>query len=331
MLFSIIIPVYNVEQYLPECLESILNQTYKDFEVILVDDGSTDSSGTICDDFAKKYKKFKVIHKKNEGLLMARRTGLKYAKGNYIAHCDSDDYIDKNLLKQVYSAINKFDCDMVLFGYDVVDNDKNILETHCNIFENEKYFNGNKDDILWKFATTTWLNNMVIKITKRKCVDINNNYSEFKEIEMGEDRLQSISLIANCNSFVYISEPLYKYRYNPFGISKTIKIKYLDSYLIIAREVKSLCQAHASDKSILNCFYKRFELDVYKYLIEFLSQGINIKEYEILYNKIKCDSNYRKAIKKNKNLKLKFLKLLVKPQFFSIKKIICRLLTSLKK
>ena len=91
MLFSIVVPVYNVELYIDECMKSLLGQSFKKFEIILVDDGSTDSSGKKCDYYASLDSRVKVIHKRNEGLLLARRTGLKECQGEYILHCDSDD------------------------------------------------------------------------------------------------------------------------------------------------------------------------------------------------------------------------------------------------
>ena len=92
---SIIVPVYNVEKYLTRCIDSILTQTFTNFELILVDDGSTDKSGVICDSYEKKDKRVKVIHKKNQGVSEARNTGLNFAKGKKISFVDSDDYIYK--------------------------------------------------------------------------------------------------------------------------------------------------------------------------------------------------------------------------------------------
>ena len=93
-LISVIVPVYNVEEYLPKCLESIINQTYKNLEIILVDDGSTDNSGIICEDYAEKDKRIKVVHQTNLGISAARNAGLDLCSGDYITFVDSDDYIE---------------------------------------------------------------------------------------------------------------------------------------------------------------------------------------------------------------------------------------------
>ena len=100
-LISIIVPVYNVEEYLKECIDSIINQTYKRIEIILVDDGSTDKSGKICDDYAKIDKRIKVVHKENGGLSDARNVGISVSSGKYIAFVDSDDWVEKTMYKNV--------------------------------------------------------------------------------------------------------------------------------------------------------------------------------------------------------------------------------------
>ena len=98
-LLSVVVPVYNVEKYLDRCIKSIINQTYKNLEIILVDDGSVDTSGKICDKYAFKDKRINVIHKENEGLSEARNTGVKLSKGNYITFVDSDDILMKECTK----------------------------------------------------------------------------------------------------------------------------------------------------------------------------------------------------------------------------------------
>lgn len=113
-MISVIVPVYNVEKYLNRCVDSIINQTYTDLEIILVDDGSTDSSGSICDEYAKKDERIKVIHKENGGLSDARNAGVTAATGDYISFIDSDDYIELNMMELLITTIG--DCDMATCG-----------------------------------------------------------------------------------------------------------------------------------------------------------------------------------------------------------------------
>lgn len=138
--FSIIVPIYNVEQYLVKCLDSILAQTYTDFEALLVDDGSTDSSPAICDEYARKDKRLRVIHKKNGGLISARNAGLLEAKGDYICYVDGDDWTKPEMLEFVYNQLQKspVPLDMVMFAAD------NVYEDHMEKTLNrvpEGYYN----------------------------------------------------------------------------------------------------------------------------------------------------------------------------------------------
>lgn len=132
MFFSIIVPVYNVEKYLKECLESIRNQTYKDFEVIIVDDGSTDNSPQICDEYQSEDNRFKVIHKSNGGLVSARKTGAKEVSGKYIINIDSDDYIEENLLEELFKAVGLSQPDFIAYGYKNVDQDGKLVSERIN-------------------------------------------------------------------------------------------------------------------------------------------------------------------------------------------------------
>lgn len=116
-LVSVIVPVYNVEKYLARCLDSIINQTYTNLEIILVDDGSKDSSGQICDEYAAKDQRIKVIHKQNGGLSSARNAGLDIASGSYIEFVDSDDWIDKDTVKENLELIINENSNVVFFNH----------------------------------------------------------------------------------------------------------------------------------------------------------------------------------------------------------------------
>lgn len=117
MFFSVIVPIYKIENYIDRCIESVLSQTFPDFELILVDDGSPDNCPKICDDYAKKDSRIKVIHKKNGGLVSARQEGIRAARGKYIFNLDGDDFITSNALKSAHSIISDTDADIVSFSY----------------------------------------------------------------------------------------------------------------------------------------------------------------------------------------------------------------------
>lgn len=135
MFFSVIVPVYNVEKYLPACIESILGQTFSDFEIVLVDDGSPDSCPQICDDYKSKDDRIKVIHKPNGGLASARRAGIQQASGEYVFNLDSDDLIEKDTLECAHKHISETGCDIVSFSYRWVKNGSTVNVTNDGLDE----------------------------------------------------------------------------------------------------------------------------------------------------------------------------------------------------
>ena len=135
MKISVIIPVYNVEDYLKKCINSILAQNFEDYEILLIDDGSTDNSGEICDEYANKNQQIKVIHQKNKGLGGARNTGIKAATGKYLLFVDSDDFIKSDMLNILFKTAEDTNADVVLFGADFVDEQGKTLSVRmplCN-------------------------------------------------------------------------------------------------------------------------------------------------------------------------------------------------------
>ena len=136
---SVIVPVYNVSRYLDKCVSSLLNQKYQNTEIILVDDGSTDASGDMCDRYAKQDERIKVLHKQNAGLGFARNSGLKVASGKYVVFIDSDDYVEDSMLSALFDAAQMYNADTVIGGFStVVDNDIILSKTKLN---NEEFKN----------------------------------------------------------------------------------------------------------------------------------------------------------------------------------------------
>lgn len=131
-LISIIIPVYKVEKYLEKCIKSVLSQTYKNLQIILVDDGSPDNCGNICDDYAKIDNRIEVIHKANGGLSDARNVGLKVARGEYIGFVDSDDYVSNEMFENLYNTLISNDADVSICNFYIVIDNKNIIKNADN-------------------------------------------------------------------------------------------------------------------------------------------------------------------------------------------------------
>ena len=234
MLFSIFVPIYNTEKYLLECLNSIANQTFDDYEVILVDDGSTDSSGKICDDFCATHNKFKVFHKQNEGALKTRLFGRDKAIGEYFVSVDSDDYVDTNMLEILRNKLTEFNYpDIVCFNmYKTVDG--SIIPNTISFKEQKIYKDENLAQIYEEVLTTYKFNSMCTKIIKTSLLKSDNtNYTENYR-NLGEDIIMSLFPIFNAKAILLIENALYFYRQNTNSTThKPIELKDIDKYNMV--------------------------------------------------------------------------------------------------
>lgn len=213
MLFSFIVPVYNTSKYLEKCIESLLCQQGADYEIVLVDDGSTDGSSEICDSYAQKYPDtVRVIHKENEGLLLTRRRGFNEAEGDWFICVDSDDYVSGNLLESVVNAVNRFSPDMVMYNFEYI-TDEGVKAKSRLGFPNESvYQEENKLYIYEQKLLTNNINTMWSKAIKREILDIDCDYSQSGIRSICEDEIQVLPLFTNAQKIVYLDSPLYFYR-----------------------------------------------------------------------------------------------------------------------
>ena len=201
---SIIIPVYNVEKYLSECLDSVVNQTYKNLQIIVVDDGSTDSSGKICDEYAEKDNRITVIHQKNAGAANAKNTGLDNVKGDYLAFIDSDDWVELNWIETMVTALEKYGVDVVECGFDNVFVDaveEGKVYKDGKVLTTEDYFKQYNENwvsvIFWNKLFKSHLSSNIRFRKERRCID---------------DEFYTYKVVSNGKSMVRISNVLYHYR-----------------------------------------------------------------------------------------------------------------------
>lgn len=207
-LISIIIPVYNVKAYVGKCLDSIKRQKYENLDIIIVDDGSIDESGKICDEFAKNEIRARVFHKKNGGLSNARNFGIKKAKGEIIAFVDSDDFVQKEYVSAMYEDMEKNNVDMVICGYDLIKPKKEIISgktATIKLLTKQE----NIDIVAWN------------KLYKKSLFIDNNLW--FPEGKKYEDTLVVYKILAQAKKVSYLDKSLYRYVERKESIMKTEK------------------------------------------------------------------------------------------------------------
>lgn len=223
-MISIIVPIYKVEKYIRQCVESIINQTYRDIEIILVDDGSPDNCPAICDEYAAQDSRVKVIHKKNGGLIAARKSGVQASKGEYICFVDGDDWIEPDMYENIANSIEAThaDCIITQFFFDYPNQPRkseyklNKSLYNRNDIENEIFstmlFNGQ----YYRFGIypCCWTKVFKRELLEKHLMDADDR------IRMGEDIAFTYPCLMECQSISFIDKALYHYRINPESMTK---------------------------------------------------------------------------------------------------------------
>lgn len=230
---SIIIPVYNAEKYLHRCLNSILSQTFTDFEVLLINDGSPDNSGKICDEYALNDSRIKVFHKENGGVSRARQVGTDYANGEYIIHVDPDDWIEPSMLQDLYNKAFDDNVDMVICDF-YKESNKNIILLCQKPSGYEKQILLN--DILSKRLHGSCCNKLVKKI-------FYNHVSFPSNLNCHEDAFVIMHIISNGAKVSYLNKAYYHYciDINPTSITHGAKIKLYYQTVDFLNRIKNIC------------------------------------------------------------------------------------------
>lgn len=312
-LVSIIIPVYNVERYLKECLESVVNQTYKNIEIILVNDGSTDNSGLICDDYARQYKSINVIHTKNGGQGSARNIGLKLAKGFYLYLIDSDDYISLDLIENCYSFAEKEGLDIVTFNTSLVVEKGACVQHHYNRSITPKKVYLNKDLFSYmvvndEFCVPPWFYFYRLNFLKE-------NNILFLEGYVYEDNLFTIKTLHANGRISFLKEKLVFHRFNNQSTTgKKITNYKVESLIQCQQSINEfyLLNRNKKDLKFLSLFLKWFVSTTIRFIV--FNEDKN-KESKVLVKK------YVRFIFFNKHLwSIFLLKSLVKAKITYYKK-----------
>ena len=248
-LVSVVLPIYNVEKYLDRCIRSVVEQTYDNLEIILVDDGSPDGCPGMCDDWAARDPRIRVVHKKNAGLGFARNTGIEHATGEYICFFDSDDYIEPNTIEVCVSSAMKENADIVCFGNDVLTQDGTVLDRRIPtppkyIYSGDEIRNVMMPNALsyhtgtgenWNFSMSACFSLYSMDMIRRsgwRCV------SE-REI-ISEDFYSILDLYQYVRKAVILPEILYHYITNPVSLSRSYRADRYDKLVYMADKMAEL-------------------------------------------------------------------------------------------
>lgn len=249
---SVIIPVYNVEKYIDKCMESVLNQTYSNLEIILVDDGSPDNSGKMCDEYTVKDNRVKVIHKENGGLSSARNMALDIATGEYVAFIDSDDFVETTMIEKVVSKIEETNADVCMFSYFTYNGETSVA--HARPLDKDEYeteeirdliipmFIGQKDAVGHHL-----LGFVCCQLFRRSSIGEQRFKSEREYY--AEDIVFDLEFYIRAKKMCVVNEPLYYYRYVESSLSNRYRKNLFDKFALLL-EFK---QSFVLDNDIKDC------------------------------------------------------------------------------
>ena len=258
-LVSIVVPIYNVEKYLNRCIESIVNQTYTNLEIILVDDGSPDNCPAMCDEWAQKDERIKVIHKENAGLGMARNTGIDHATGKYIFFLDSDDYVDLSLVSKCVENAIENNSEVVMYGFSN-DDGRHIIPKKISV--EQLVFCGDiiKDQLLGDLLTYK------LGIGSSCCMKMfdletikNNNIRFFSEREIiSEDSFFILELFPKLRRVSIVPECLYFYFNNQSSLSKSFRLDRQEKNDIFLKKCMNYIQKNELPNELSSCIQARY-------------------------------------------------------------------------
>ena len=298
---SIIVPVYNAKKYLKKCIDSILKQTYTDFELILIDDGSTDNSGEICDEYAKANSNIRVIHKENEGLVAARKTGLQNALGEYIGFVDSDDYIDEGMYETLMKPIEKNNADISIGGLVSV-NENGVLNELFNKFA-EGFYDKKRmtEEVFPKmlyhsgFINYGIIPGVVVKVFKKSVLEKGIAKVD-NRIKMGEDGAITFNTIFYAKSIYFVDSAQYYYVQHAESMIHKYNPKRMEEFMFLYDCLYSI-EDKEFKKQLDNFFAYLF---VYAITDCILADGLDEKQKKAEIKTILTNKRVKKAIKSAK-------------------------------
>lgn len=220
MRYSIIIPIFNAEMHLCECIDSVLSQEYTNYEIVLVDDGSTDSSGAICEQYAKDHPgKIILFRQENAGPLLARQRGIDQSHGDVVMVLDSDDKLRADALRKIDDVFRAYGVDIVMFALSRRE-DFSMNGVEPPFCESKLFDQSTIGELRCRVCSSETLNPMVLKAVKREFANLDADYSAYSGVNYGEDLLQFLAILDNVTSAYYLHDALYYYRVNYQSLSK---------------------------------------------------------------------------------------------------------------
>lgn len=317
-LFSVLIPVFKIEKYIEECVLSITNQSFSDFEIILIDDGSPDSCPEICERLRKNDSRIKVLHKKNEGVAKARRDGAEIAEGEYVICIDGDDWLKKDCLTKISEVVQKKNIDIFCFGM-LADNGKQTTPLGINYREGFYSKQAIEKEIfpllIQKSDASYFIPSLCGKVIRRQL--FLDNVLANENVTIGEDGACVIPCVFHANSMYISNECFYFYRYNSESATKGKKVFNWDWPKLVANHIENRIDINYDDMQ--RQLYRKITHDIFSVVV---SQFNRKEKYRVIVKDINThldDKVYKEAIQKCEfegSIKARIMTIVLKKRIF---------------
>lgn len=325
ILYSIVVPVYGVESYLNQCVDSLLAQTYRNIEIILVDDGAVDGSPAICDDYAARDSRVKVIHKENGGLVSARKAGAEQATGVYVCCVDGDDWLAEDYIERIHDVVCQYNPEIVCAGLVQSNGQREILwtmQTPSGLYEGENLRKNIRSCAIENEAGYIFPHNLCGKAILRELY-LPEQLAVDNRIKIGEDAATTKPILTKCRSVYVMDAYLYYYRYNLDSMTKKKAYdwngpRYIEQHLLSRIDITQedyLAQIYRrTARDLFSVAYSQFyRNEPYKTIKQDIVNNINAPDYKEALEK--CDYT---------NLKCRFEMFLLKHHLFGVLYLHCK-------
>ena len=297
--FSVVILAWQVEPYICECMESVRNQTFSDFEAIIIAPPGKDRTQTLCREFARNDARFRVVETENRGQLMNRVVGFSVARGDYLLCVDGDDLWKADLLQTVYDGFCESQCDMLVFGHERFSGGQ-VFKTVLGVFPNQAVFDGvRKNDVYEKYIRSGPINEIWGKAFRREVFQqIAADWGKYESIRKSEDLLFCCYLTNQADSVMYLDRVLYRYRRNENGVTLIFRENEIKDYYFVRSEIRRfMTKWWMEDKRYLDLFYQSLAHYTVDWVFRCATSALRSAKKKELYEWLRNEAPFYEELK----------------------------------
>lgn len=300
--FSVIVLAYHVEPYLRNCLDSVIRQNFKNFEILIVNPQPNDRTEEVIREYTEKYSQIQAVNVKNRGQLLNRTAGFSRAKGKYLLCLDGDDWWSGNLLDTVYRTLQKQQADLIIFGHQKVKKDQVVRKVIHTFSDGEVFEGKQKKAVYEKFVQGGPINEMWTRVISRELfLRIKKDFSDFESMRKGEDLLYNLYLADEAERIIYIDAPLYYYRQREGSVMRTFRPEELEDTLIMKEHIREMMKKwNMEGPKYIDMFYHSAAVFFMDYIYRCCVSNLSGSRKKEIMRRIRNEPYYKESCRYQK-------------------------------